>query len=255
MEKRDKDENLSYEMLNKVGPPEAAYYTEGWKRIIEFTWKIGRYFILAIVLLGTSVAIPQEHSTGMYSLINSTKESRQKLIYAKVGTVIVYTALVAVVFAALNIITNWYLYGLKGWNIPLRNIYFMTPFRIRIWQFFVLQQIFYIMNISVFAIITLLISVLSKNSIISLSTGGMIFAAFDYISKFITDKSVPGSLGFFLRDFTKLKDIYTSYLNVYNIFGYPILHETLFAVILCLLLTMMGLAVLSLYRKYSKAAR
>jgi hypothetical protein len=212
---------------------------------------MGHYFILALVILGVSIIIPQEYWESMDSLIGSTRESKHKLIYAKIGAAFVYTMLVVGVFVVINIITNWYLYGLKGWNAPLKNMYFSTPYRIKIWQFFILQQLLYIINISIFALITLLVSVLTRNSAISLTTGGLTYTILELISKYAVSKPVPGSTGFIIKGFTNLKDICSSYLNVYNIFGYPVLYETVLTVFILIIIVLMAASVVFSYRKYN----
>jgi hypothetical protein len=186
-------------------------------------------------------------------IVNSTKESKRKLIYGKIGAVIVFTALVTAFFAVINVLTNWYIYGLTGWNVPLKYIYYNTPYDIKIWQFFFMQQFFHILSASILGLLTMLISVFSKKSVMSLSLGGIVFIIFDGISRLIGDKAAPGSVSFILSDLINHKGIFTSYKNIYTVFSRPIQYEeVLTAIILILLILMMG-AIYTSYRRLYRA--
>ncbi|MDF2674128.1 MAG: hypothetical protein K0R09_2396, partial [Clostridiales bacterium] len=214
-EAKTEKEELILKLLKNVGPLDSAYYTEGWKEMTKFTWSIGYYFTIMLVLLGVSLIIPQEYSSGAYMIVNSTKESRRKLIFAKMGVVIVYTGIVATLFAVTNILTNWYIYGLEGWNVPLKYIFYDTPYNIKIWQFFFMQQLFHVLSVSILGLLTMLISIFLKKGVMSLSLGGIVFIIFNGISRLIGDKGVPGSLSFIIGDFIDLRGIFTSYKNIY----------------------------------------
>lgn len=250
--KSDK-EKLILKLLKNIGPLDSAYYTEGWKEITKFTWNIGYYFTTLLVLLGVSLIVPQEYSSGMYMIINSTKESKRKLIYGKISAVIVFTGIVTAFFAAIDVLVNWYFYGLAGWNAPLKYIYFDTSFNIKIWQFFILQQFFHILSVSVLGLLTLLISISTKKSVMSLSLGGIVFIIFDRISRLIGDKAASGSAGFIISDLIRLGGIFKSYKNIYSVFSFPILYEVVLSVIILILLILMMGAIYTSYRRLYRA--
>ena len=249
---RSEKEKLILKLLRNVGPLDSAYYTEGWKEITKFIWNIGYYFTIMLVLLGVSLIIPQEYSSGMYMIINSTKESKRKLIFAKIGAVIVFTGLVTALFAIINVLTNWYIYGLEGWNVTLKCIYYNTPYDIKIWQFFFIQQLFHILSASILGLLTMLLSIFWRKSVVSLSLGGVVFIIFDEISRLIGDSAAQSSVSFIISNLINLKGIFTSYKNIYNIFSFPIQYEmVLIAIILILLIFMIG----AIYTSYKKLYR
>lgn len=247
---KSEKEKLILRSLKNVGPLDNAYYTEGWKRTTSFTWSIGYYFTIMLVLLGTSLIIPREYSSGMHMIINSTKESRRKLIYSKIGVVIIFAGIVTAFFAAINLLTNWYIYGLAGWNAPLKNLYNDTPYSIRIWQFFFIQQLLHALSASFIGLITMLISVFWKKSAISLSIGGIVFIIFNEISRLIGDKASQGSAGFIAGNLISLKSIFVSYENIYNIFGFPVKYEMVLIITILILLMLMIEAIFTSYRKF-----
>jgi hypothetical protein len=252
-ESKGDKEKLILKHLKNVGPLDSAYYTEGWKNIIKFTWSIGYYFTIMLVLLGVSLIIPREYSSGMYMIVNSTKESKRKLIYAKISVVIIFAGIVVAFFAVINILANWYIYGLAGWNAPLKYIYYDTPYNINIWQFFFMQQLFHILSVSILGLLTMLISIIWKKSIMSLSLGGIIFIIFDEISRLIGDQASQGSASFIIGDLIHLKCIFTSYKNIYNIFNFPIQYEVILTGIIVLLLIFIIEAIYTSYRRLYRA--
>lgn len=254
-EAKGRKEKLILKLLKNVGPLDSAYYTEGWKEIIKFTWSIGCYFTIMLVILGASLIIPLEYSTGMYMVVNSTKESKRKLIYAKISGIIIFTGIVAAFFAVVNVSVNSYFYGLAGWNAPLKYIYNDTPYNIKVWQFFLVQQLFHILSASIFGMLTMLISVFRKSSVIALSSGGIVFIIFDKISRLIGDKAAKGSAGFLTGNLFNLKHIFTSYTKIYCILGLPIQYEVALAVIFIISLMIISGAIYTLYRKLYRINR
>ncbi len=252
-EAKSEKEKLILKLLKNVGPLDSAYYTEGWKGIIKFTWSIGYYFTIMLVLLGVSIIIPQEYFSGMYMIVNSTKESKRKLIYGKIGAVIVFTGLVAAFFAVINVLANWYIYGLAGWNAPLKYIYYDTPYNIKIWHFFFIQQFFHILSASILGLLAMLISIFSKKSVMSLSLGGIVFIIFDGISRLIGDKAAQSSVSFIIGDFIDLRGIFTSYKNIYSVFIFSIQYEVVLATIILILLILMMRAIYTSYRRLYRA--
>jgi hypothetical protein len=248
-EAKSEKEILILKLLKNVGPLDSVYYTEGWKEITKFTWSIGYYFTILLILLGVSLIIPQEYATGMYMIVNSTKESKSKLIYGKISVVIVFAGIVTALFAVINVLANWYIYGLAGWNAPLKCIYYNTPYNIKIWQFFLIQQIFHILSVSVLGLLTLLISIFTKKSIIALSLGGIVFIIFNEISRLIGDKAAQSSISFIISDFIDLRGIFTSYKNIYRVFNFSIQYEVVLAAIIIILLILMMGAIYTSYRK------
>lgn len=239
---KNENEKMEYKLLKKIGPLNSAFYVEGWKEIITFLWKIGCYFIIALGLVGISIIFPQEYSAGMSGLISSTKESRKKLIWAKISAAFIYVAGITIFFALINISTNYFIYGLSGWNAPLKNIYFYTSYDIKVWQFFIFQQFLFILVASAFGLFALMISILTHNSIISFSVSGIVFAVITTISSNIFgDKVTPGTFNFFISDFTRLKGICTSYLNIYSILGHPMLYEKSLIALIFIVLVILGI--------------
>lgn len=250
--KSEKEKSI-LKFLKNVGPLDSAYYIEGWKEIVKYTWSIGYYFTIMLVLLGVSLIIPQEYSSGMYMIINSTKESSRKLIYSKIIAVIVFAGIVTAFFAVINLFINWYFYGLAGWNAPLKNLYYDTPYNIRIWQFFLIQQLLHVLSLSVLGLFTMLISIFWKKSAMSLSIGGIVFIIFNWIAGLIGYNAEQSPAGFIIGNIIGLKRICTSYKNICTIFSFPVRYESVLIIIIILLLIFMTQAIYNSYRKFSRA--
>lgn len=239
-------EKLSFKLLKRVGPVDSVYYTEGWKVIIEFLYQIGYYFSAAIVLIGISNMFPMEYLNGMEDVIGSTKEGKRKLVLAKIAAAAIYTIIIGSFFSLINLIINWYIYGLMGYNVPLKNIYYNTSLDITIYQFFIIQQIIFVGAILTIGLLTMLISIISRSSIMGVITGGGIFLCLDFISRTFGDKLQQGTVMFLIGDFIRLRELGRSYLNIYSVLGRPITYEVflilLISVILMILIAAIYLA-------------
>jgi hypothetical protein len=226
---------LSYALVKKVGPLKGAYYTDGWKAILNFWGDIGYYFVAILAFFGISRIFPEEMASGMDQLIRSTREGHRKLVTAKIAAAILYVCSITGIFALINLFTNAFFYGLAGWNVPLKNVFLQTPYSFRIWQLYILQLIFAMMVMSILGLIAMLLSVLTKNSIAAFSVAGGSFLLYDICTKDALNSQLNGSAGFLLTDFIRLNGFGKSYSNIYTLFGHPMLYEQALAYVLVLI--------------------
>lgn len=222
---KNKKEKLSYDIMKKVGPIVCAYYTEGWKSIINFWGDIGYYLILILAFFGISKIFPNEQVTGMDKLIKSTREGNRKLNIAKIIAAIIYVIAITTIFALVNILTNAFIYGLAGFHVPLKNIFIQTPYSIKIYQFWLLTQLMAIVIVSILGLLTMLISIITNSSVISFSVVGGCFLVYDNVTKAVNNNPAHGTVGFVITNFIRLKGFCTSYLNIYDAFGYAMIYE------------------------------
>jgi hypothetical protein len=232
---KTKGVTLSYDMVKKVGPLTGAYYTDGWKAILNFWGNIGYYLVAILAFFGISRIFPEERVSGMDQLIHSTKEGQRKLVAAKISAAIIYVCSITGIFALINLFTNAFFYGLAGWNVPLKNVFLQTPYSFRIWTFYILQLIFAMVVMSALGLISLLLSVLTKNSIAAFSVVGGFFLLYDICTKDAPYSQLNGSAGYLLADFMRLNGFGKSYSNVYALFGHPMLYEQALAYMLVLI--------------------
>lgn len=212
-------------MILEAGTP-GFYFSRHWKALFSFITGGGPVFIIMIILLLASPTFSKEYSTGMDSIIFSSRKGRGSIAAAKTFAALVM-AIITILFFSL---AEFLCYVIPGtfinWDAPLNSLYtfFATPFDINILEYLLIHTAYQLLGGIVLTLVTLFFSSRFKSSLVTFFTG-MCFAFYPSIlfdllkirtdwSKIIKDISVASAL----KTNTLFDGFYT-----YNLFGTPVL--------------------------------
>lgn len=247
--KAGEKEKLEYARLKRVGAPKGAYYTEGWKQVIDFWGSMGCYPAVMITILGVSWLFQQEKNTGMSGLIRSTREGRRRLVTAKISASMLFTLMVVVGLETLNLLAGEYLYSLAGAGAPLENLFFSTPYTLRIWQYWVLKTLLETAVTGIIALFAALVTVAFKNGVVSVAITGGVFLLHELI---INPASITRSthlIPLINNDFVRLRHFGTDFAQVFLLHSQPVTYEQVLVALHVLLLVVLSFGVYGIGRR------
>lgn len=185
----------------------------GLSNIMIFNTQIGFYFIGGLTIIGLANNFSREYNSRMDSLIFSSKHGRKKIVLAKIASVLVYVSSVTIAFALFIIVLNGVFYGLVGWDLPLKemhNFYNGTFYEGSILSFYVIQQLFVIAGSFLLGLFILLLSSLTKRSLVPAFLGGFVFLLPDILMKWGINVS-------YITDFVYTLFVYMEFIAVEGI--------------------------------------
>lgn len=239
--------NLQKEMLLNVDYSK-LYYQRPAEQMNEFLNTYGLVFVGALIVVGLSSIFTQEYTTGVDNYILSSVNGRKKIVHAKIIASMIFVIIVILISVIFDVVFWNVMEGNYGWKAALQSMdtYWDSPYSFTLFSYFVVQVVFQLIAGCAFALFVLLISAISKNSLVSFIISGFIFAFPIAVESFI-----PYDMQWF---FNILKFTYTEIMLVavlfrdfvtINILGYPVLLP-IFAIIYILVLSV--LVVILLYR-------
>ncbi len=157
----------------------------------------------------------------------SCKRGKNKLVLSKMITGLIFTA---IVFLIVNTI---YMFGAMkfdfvGWDKPLElfKYYRTTPFDIRIIDYYIAGLSISFIGAMLFALVTMLMSLLVKNNMIS----ALLSLGMYYIPSFLGSFIPMDSVARFFREINLAEAVRIvgmfRHPSTYNIFGTPVLYST-----------------------------
>lgn len=236
--------NLLFYNMMKSSMKNEYYYTGGWDNIINYTNEIGSVIAAIFIVLGLHGIFTGEYTSKMDSIILSTKSGRAPLLRAKFVASAIYTSGVCIFFETLNIIGNFSVYGVKGWNSPLYCISEMsnTPYNINLLQYCIIQKSFHIAGAVLFCMLVLAFSSVCRNRAAAFFGSGIVFFIPYLLNNLIPVKNPLTNLivNFSFPWLMKVNGIFWNF-RVYNIVGVPVMYSyaavvfmlAAFAVLIC----------------------
>ena len=179
-----KQHALHEQLLLEKGPPSGqVYYNKPWAYMIDMIDQFGVAFMGAMILIGLASLYSEEYSTGMDSLLLSSRKGKGKLITAKYCAAIIYTSSCCFLFALINIVVHALLFGnLDGANTPLYSLskygdshpFGTSPYSLMVGQFYAIQLGVHLVGSVAFGLAVMFISSLSASSFVTLFVSGCI---------------------------------------------------------------------------------
>lgn len=218
--------NLKY-IYNKVKNEEEAKYhfNHGW--LITTDFKVIVILISLLVVVGLAPLFSDEYQSNSAQIILSCRRGKNKLVLSKILTGLIFTVIIFTIINSIFLISAWR-YDFIGWDNPLElfKYYRSTPFDMRIIDFYFVGLGISFIGAILFALVTMLISLLVKNNMMSL----LLSLAIYYVPKFIGDFMPMDKIA---RVFTeiniaeaiKVEGMFIS-PNTFNILGSPVLYST-----------------------------
>ncbi|MCL4441866.1 MAG: ABC transporter permease, partial [Firmicutes bacterium] len=216
---------LEYQMLQNTSNPVVGY-SGGWAQVIDFIPTFGLVFTGALILLGLSPVFSEEYSTGMASIILSSKHGKGKVITAKILAACIYIAGLVLFFALLNTATCFLLLGTNGGGYPLQNIYLYhaSPYALTLARYFIYEILVFLAGSLAFGLLILFLSSLSRSALIPLFAGGLVFATPLALLKLGINIAWLNRLcELSYSEVMRVKNLFISF-KVYDFFGRPVLY-------------------------------
>lgn len=231
LEKENKKDTYEYKNLNYVyGKAKDIekpkfYFSHGWNTTTSF--KIIGTLIAVLIVAALAPTFSDEYQSNSAQIILSCKNGKNKLVLSKLLSGLIFTV---IVFLIINIIyfMSALRYDFIGWDKPLAlfKYYGSTIFDIRIIDFYIRGLGISFIGSILFALVTMLISLLFKNNIISLLLSLGIYSAPAFLGGIIPIEKVAKVFKEInLAEATKVESMFTL-PNTYNIFGNPVLYST-----------------------------
>lgn len=230
LEKENKTDTYEYKNLNyvygKVKIKEPKYYFKyGWNTTTEF--KNIAVLISTLIVAGLAPIFSDEYQSNSAQIMLSCKRGKNKLVLSKILSGLIFTTMVFVIINSIYMISALR-YNFIGWDKPLElfKYYRATPFDIRIIDFYITGLGISFIGAILFALVTMLISLLVKNNIISLLLSLGIYYGPTFLGDIIpidTLSKVFKEIN--LAEVIKVEGMFV-YPNTYNIFRNPVLYST-----------------------------
>ncbi len=216
---------------------ETFTYSKGPQETIGFAY-FSRFFTSIMILIGLATIFVNEKNTGMDQLIYSSTHGRRKSITAKILASIIYVLFVILSWLTFDVLMNMYVYGNGGWDAPVQMISQHTPYNLTMLEFFLIQTGIHFLVALAFMTLVLLVSVLSKNTLMSFIISASIFILptisfsiplWDYVLKYS------------FANFITAPDFVNPF-HAINMFGIPVLdplvhYPAIFLISIILLIT------------------
>lgn len=231
LEKENKRDTYEYKNLNyvygKVKNIEKPkfYFSHGWNTTTSF--KIIGTLIAVLIVAGLAPIFSDEYQSNSAQIMLSCKRGKNKLVLSKILSGLIFTTIVFVIINSIYMISALR-YNFIGWDKPLAlfKYYSGTIFDFRIINFYITGLGISFIGAILFALVTMLISLLVKNNIISLLLSLGIY----YSPTFLGDIIPIDTLSKVFKEINLAEVIRVEGMFVnpstYNIFGNPVLYST-----------------------------
>ena len=223
--------SASLQRLEELGEPEFAN-TLLWENLFNNWGEHMMQFLLFVPLAFVIAPVfAVERSSGMDSLILSSRNGRRKIVTAKLLSVLVASIVVVVLYLAATFIFGFLHHGsFQGWDAAIQSIptYARSMFRWKVWQFAAVGAVWLIFTGAVYSLIICFISSRMKSQ---MSTVGVSLAVlFVNVGLAAMGDTVTQRLGvlvdFGLANVTLAKEVFSGY-KVFHVFGmnvsYPVM--------------------------------
>jgi hypothetical protein len=213
-----------YSKVKNIEEPK-YYFKTGWYRTTDF--KVIATLITTLIVVGLATIFSDEYESNSAQIMLSCRRGKNKLVLSKILSGLIFTAIVFIIINTIFMMSALR-YDFIGWDKPLElfKYYRATIFDMRIIDFYVIGLGISFIGAILFALVTMLISLLVKNNIISLLLSLGIYYAPAFLGGIIPiDKIAKVFKEINLAEAVKVEGMFI-YPNTYNIFGNPTLYST-----------------------------
>lgn len=216
---------LQKNMYNSVKLDKIAYHGAP-REAIDFVNVFGLILTGVFLLVGLSGIYSNEHTSGVENYILSAKNGRAKTMRAKLFASFIFTTVVVLVWETFNLVMRTLTYGTEGWGLPIQYSfkYFASPYSLTFMEYHMMQVGLHLLAALAFAGVMVIISTLSKSSMISFFVSGVLFGIPVLIQSIIDIESIwlNKALIFTLTNIMKVEGMYMNFISV-DFFGQPVL--------------------------------
>jgi hypothetical protein len=248
----NRDSVLERSLLLKIGSP-VYYYDEG------LTWLILKSSVItmsigSLLTLGLAGIFSLENTTGVNQIILSSKKGRKQIVTAKIVASLIFTALVCLSLNLYSLFLIKFVYGSLGWDSLLQYLplFHQSPYPFTLGQYYLIQFGIQLVSGISFSFFILLISALSKHSMISFFISGFVFINFVWIDFDAQSVVAQKILNFTYYGLMKVNGLFKEFETI-NLFGYPLLYP-LAAIVVIIILSVITIKILYTYNQRKEIA-
>ena len=231
LEKENKTDTYEYKNLNYVygkvkNIEEPKYYFKhGWNITTDFN--VIATLITTLIAVGLATIFSDEYQSNSAQVMLSCRRGKNKLVLSKILSGLIFTAIVFLIIHSIYFMSALR-YDFIGWDKPLElfKYYRSTPFDMRIIDFYVVGLGVSFIGAILFALVTMLMSLLVKNNMIAL----LLSLGMYYVPLFLADFISIEALSKVFKEINLAEAVRIVGMfvdaNTYNIFGHPMLYST-----------------------------
>lgn len=238
-----KNKSAANNMYKKLSEPK-FFYVESWQYISSFVNDTNLTIIFIMLLLGISPIFSEEYKTKVSTIILSSKRGRSGCVKAKILAAIIYAILIAFICNLIGTIVVTKMYGIEGLNAPMQSLFEFScsPYNFTIVQFYLTLFFTSIIGAILFVLLILLISNITKSSMMTFFISGFIFVFPMLVEKFIGMANVWWKKPLISLSITQIFNATKIYdvFSTINIFGQPLIYPyfiLIYSIVLGTLLT------------------
>jgi len=238
-----KNKSAANNMYKKLSEPK-FFYVESWQYISSFVNDTNFTIIFILLLLGISPIFSEEYKTKVSTIILSSKRGRSGCVRAKILAAIIYAILIAFICNLIGTIVVTKMYGIEGLNAPMQSLFEFScsPYNFTIVQFYLTLFFTSIIGAILFVLLILLISNITKSSMMTFFISGFIFVFPMLVEKFIGMANVWWKKPLISLSITQIFNATKIYdvFSTINIFGQPLIYPyfiLIYSIVLGTLLT------------------
>ena len=219
-----KNLKLIYNKVKNIQQPK--YYSKfGWYRTTDF--KVMAALISVLIVVGLASIFSDEYQSNSAQIMLSCRKGKNKLVLSKIFAGLIFTVAVFIIINGIFLMSALR-YNFVGWDKPLElfKYYRATPFDIRIIDYYIAGLGISFIGAIAFALVTMLISLLVKNNMMSLLLSLGIYYAPKFIGDLITIENIAKV--FKEINFAAVLKVEGMFIdpNTFNILGNPVLYST-----------------------------
>lgn len=231
LENNNKTDTYEYKNLNfvyeKVKNIEESkyYFKSGWISTTDFN--VIATLITTLIVVGLATIFSDEYQNNSAQIMLSCKHGKNKLVLSKILTGLIYTVIM------FTIVNGTYMLGalkfdFTGWDKPLElfKYYRNTPFDMMVIDFYITGLGVSFIGAMLFSLVTMLVSLLVRNNMISLLLSLGMYYVPTFVSGFIPIDSMARVLREInLAEAVRIEGMFIN-PSTYNILGNPTLYST-----------------------------
>lgn len=213
-----------YSKVKNIEEPK-YYFKTGWYITTDF--KVIATLISILIVVGLAPIFSDEYQSNSAQIMLSCRYGKNELVLSKILSGLIFTAIVFIIINSIYMMSALS-YDFIGWDKPLElfKYYRLTPYDMRIIDFYIVGLGISFIGAILFALVTMLMSLLVKNNMISLLLSlGMYYIPM-FLSNFVPIEVLSRVFKeISLAEAIKVEGMFI-YPNTYNIFGNPTLYST-----------------------------
>ncbi|MCT8138390.1 hypothetical protein H1D32_11890 [Anaerobacillus sp. CMMVII] len=230
-----KEASKELTMLNQLGEPHGFYLIRAWRGMFDFIEPaVGSVFLATLIILGLTPVFADEYSKRTAHLILATKHGKRKIVTTKVMAALTYLFVVFSLLHIVNLLLQVIKFGgIQGGQGPMQNLpggmlfnqnYGLSPYALEVWQFYAVTLTFQIFAGVALGLLVLLLSILTKNSMMTFFISGAVLAIPMMIKQVGFEQGILKYITYFnYLEIMMVVDLFEQF-KAYQVLGYPILY-------------------------------